>query len=117
MFTVKKNKIENGHDCWGRSEFDNVYDVYHNDEFVCCMMSDPTELINKVNNIVKKERGREKMKFSEAFEAMKQGGKSKVATLGWVLVLGSERRNDYDPVQTAGNRTGRVVGYSRDSES
>ena len=55
MFTVKKNKIENGHDCWGRSEFDNVYDVYHNDEFVCRMMSDPTELINKVNNIVKKE--------------------------------------------------------------
>nr|DAV87641.1 MAG TPA: hypothetical protein [Caudoviricetes sp.]DAX10112.1 MAG TPA: hypothetical protein [Caudoviricetes sp.] len=55
MFTVKKNKIENGHDCWGRSEFDNVYDVYHNNEFVCRMMSDPTELINKVNNIVKKE--------------------------------------------------------------
>lgn len=54
MFTVKKNKIENGYDCWGRSEFDNVYDVYHNNEFVCRMMSDPTELINKVNNIVKK---------------------------------------------------------------
>ena len=54
MFTVKKNKIETGHDCWGRSEFDNVYDVYRNNEFVCRMMSDPTELINKVNNIVKK---------------------------------------------------------------
>ena len=54
MFTVKKNKIENGCDCWGRSEFDNAYDVYHNDEFQCRIMSDPTELINKVNNIVKK---------------------------------------------------------------
>lgn len=82
MFTVKKNKIENGHDCWGRSEFDNVYDVYHNNEFVCRMMSDPTELINKVNNIVKKERGREKMKFSEAFEAMKQGAKVKLPRWG-----------------------------------
>ena len=40
MFTVKKNKIENGHDCWGRSEFDNVYDVYHNNEFVCRMYKD-----------------------------------------------------------------------------
>ena len=83
MFTVKKNKIENGHDCWGRSEFDNVYDVYHNDEFVCRMMSDPTELINKVNNIVKKEREVEKkMKFSEAFEVMKQGAKVKLPSWG-----------------------------------
>lgn len=55
MFTIKKNKIENGCDCWGRREFDDVYDVYYNDEFVCHIMSDPTELINKVNNIVKRK--------------------------------------------------------------
>ena len=55
MFTIKKNKIENGCDCWGRSEFDYVYDVYHNDEFICRMMSDPTELIYKVNSLIKGE--------------------------------------------------------------
>lgn len=55
MFTVKKSKIENGCDCWGRSEFDYVYDVYRNGEFLCRIMSDPTELINKVNSIIKME--------------------------------------------------------------
>lgn len=55
MFTIKKNKVENGCDCWGRSEFDDVYDVYHNDEFICRMMSDPTELIYKVNSVIKGE--------------------------------------------------------------
>ncbi|RHQ81968.1 hypothetical protein DWX91_15180 [Clostridium sp. AF22-10] len=55
MFTIKKNKVENGCDCWGRSEFDDVYDVYHNDEFICRMMSDPTELIYKVNSLIKGE--------------------------------------------------------------
>lgn len=39
----------------GRSEFDDVYDVYHNDEFICRMMSDPTELIYKVNSLIKGE--------------------------------------------------------------
>ena len=55
MFTVKKNKIENGCDCWGRSEFDDVYDIYYNDKFLYRIMSDPTELIYKVNNVIKGE--------------------------------------------------------------
>lgn len=55
MFIVKKSKIENGCDCWERSEFDNAYDVYYNDEFVCRMMSDPTKLIYKVNSVIKGE--------------------------------------------------------------
>ena len=55
MFTIKKNKIENGCDCWGRPEYDDVYEVYCNDEFVCRMMNDPTELIYKVNSVIKGE--------------------------------------------------------------
>lgn len=53
MFHIKTTKIENGCDCWGRSEYDNAYEVYYNDEFLCRMSSDPTVLIDKINNTEK----------------------------------------------------------------
>ncbi|WP_418929341.1 hypothetical protein [Clostridium fessum] len=52
MFTIKKTEIANGHDCWGCVEYDDVWDVYCDDEFVCRMASDPTALIDKVNGIL-----------------------------------------------------------------
>ena len=52
IFRIKKTEVVNGCDCWGRSEFDYVYDVYHNDEFVCRMMNDPTVLVDKMNDIL-----------------------------------------------------------------
>ena len=49
------------------------------------------------------------MKFTEAFKMMKQGAKSKITVMGWPLVLGSGERNNYDSVQTAGRRSGRIA--------
>ena len=37
----------------GCVEYDDAYDVYCDNEFMCRMMSDPTALIDKVNGILK----------------------------------------------------------------
>lgn len=55
MFTVEEYDIENGPDCWGRIEYEDVYDVYCDGRFVCRMMDDPTILIDKINNILSKQ--------------------------------------------------------------
>lgn len=34
IFRIEKTKVVNGCDCWGRPEYDDVYKVYCNDEFV-----------------------------------------------------------------------------------
>lgn len=52
IFHIERSKVENGCDCWGRLEYDDVYEVYYNDKFVCRMSSDPTVLINKMNDIL-----------------------------------------------------------------
>lgn len=52
IFRIEKTEVVNGCDCWGRPEYNNVYKVYYNDEFVCCMSSDPTVLIDKMNSIL-----------------------------------------------------------------
>ena len=49
---IKKIKVKNGCDCWGRTEYDEIYEVYYNDEFVCRMTSDPMVLVEKVNNVL-----------------------------------------------------------------
>lgn len=52
IFRIKKTEVVNGCDCWGRPEYDDVYEVYCNDEFVCRMLSDPTVLVDKMNDIL-----------------------------------------------------------------
>lgn len=55
MFTVEEYKTEYGADCWGRIEYEDVYDVYCDGRFVCRMMDDPTILVDKINNILSKQ--------------------------------------------------------------
>lgn len=52
IFHIERTKVENGCDCWGRLEYDDAYEVYYNDEFICCMSSNPTVLVNKINDIL-----------------------------------------------------------------
>lgn len=52
IFHIEKTRIENGCDCWGRLEYDDVYEVYCNNEFICRMSSDPTMLVDKVNDVL-----------------------------------------------------------------
>ncbi len=52
IFHIERTKVENGYDCWGRSEYDDVYEVYCNDEFICRMSSDPTVLVDKINDVL-----------------------------------------------------------------
>lgn len=52
IFRVEKTEAINGCDCWGRPEYDDVYEVYYNDEFVCRMSRDPTILVDKMNDIL-----------------------------------------------------------------
>lgn len=52
IFRIEKIKVVNGCDCWGRPEYDDVYEVYRNNEFVCRMSSNPTVLVNKMNDIL-----------------------------------------------------------------
>lgn len=52
IFHIERSKVANGCDCWGRPEYDDIYEVYYNDEFVCCMSSDPTVLVDKMNDIL-----------------------------------------------------------------
>lgn len=40
----------------GRPEYDDVYKVYCNDEFVCRISSDPTVLIDKINDVLNNYR-------------------------------------------------------------
>lgn len=39
------------------------------------------------------------MKFTEVFKMMKKGAKAKTSVMGWLLVLGFRKRNDYDAYQ------------------
>lgn len=52
IFHIKKIKVKNGYDCWGRPEYDYAYEVYYNNEFVCRMASNPIVLVDKVNDIL-----------------------------------------------------------------
>lgn len=42
-----------GCDCWGRQEYDEVYNIYYNDEYICQLSDNPEILINKLNDIIK----------------------------------------------------------------
>lgn len=52
IFHRERTKVENGCDCWGKPEYDDVYEVYYNDEFVCRMSSDPIVLVDKINDVL-----------------------------------------------------------------
>lgn len=53
MFSYKEIKVANGCDCWGRQEYDEVYNIYYNDEYICQLSDNPEILINKLNDIIK----------------------------------------------------------------
>lgn len=53
MFSYKEIKVVSGCDCWGRQEYDEAYNIYYNDEYICQLSDNPEILINKLNDIVK----------------------------------------------------------------
>lgn len=52
IFHIERTRVVNGCDCWGKPEYDDVCEVYCNDEFICRMSSDPTVLVNEMDDIL-----------------------------------------------------------------